>query len=69
MSLKDKYSMYLKFQPKKAVETIGSMKNNTSDNNKVKEFYTHEEASKFTKEDLDRNPELLKAIENSMTKW
>ena len=69
MSLKDKYSMYLKFQPKKEVETIGSMKNNTSDNKKVKEFYTHEEASKFTKEDLDRNPELLKAIENSMTKW
>lgn len=69
MSLKDKYSMYLKFQPKKEVETIGSMKNNTSDNKKVKEFYTHEEASKFTKEDLDKNPELLKAIENSMTKW
>lgn len=69
MSLKDKYSMYLKFQPKKEVETIGSMKNNTSNNKKVKEFYTHEEASKFTKEDLDRNPELLKAIENSMTKW
>ena len=69
MSLKDKYSMYLKFQPKKEVETIGSMKNNTSDSKKVKEFYTHEEASKFTKEDLDKNPELLKAIENSMTKW
>lgn len=69
MPLKEKYSMYLKFQPKEKVETIGSMKNNTSDNNKVKEFYTHEEASRFTKEDLDRNPELLKAIENSMTKW
>ena len=69
MSLKDKYSMYLKFQPKEKVETIGSMKNNTSDNNQVKEFYTYEEASKFTREDIDKNPELFKAIQNSMTKW
>lgn len=69
MSLKDKYSMYLKFQPKEKVETIGSMKNNTSNNNQVKEFYTHDEAIKFTKEELDRNPELFKAITNSMTKW
>lgn len=69
MSIKDKYSLYLKFQPKEKVETIGSMKNNTSDDKKVKEFYTHDEASRFTREDLDKNPELLKAIENSMTKW
>lgn len=69
MSLKDKYSMYLKFQPKEKVETIGSMKNNTSDNNKVKEFYTYEEASKFTREEIDKNPELFKAIQDSMTKW
>lgn len=70
MSMKDKYSMYLKFQPKEKVETIGSMKNNTSkNNNQVKEFYTHDEAIKFSKEELDRNPELFKAITNSMTKW
>lgn len=69
MSIKDKYSMYLKYQPKKEVETIGSMKNNTSDSKKVKEFYTHDEAVKFTREELDKNPELFKAIQNSMTKW
>ena len=60
---------YDKFQPKEKVETIGSMKNNATDNNKVKEFYTHDEAVKFTREELDRNPELFKAIQNSMTKW
>lgn len=69
MSLKDKYSMYLKFKPKEEGSIIGSMKNNTSDNNKVKEFYTHDEAVKFTREELDKNPELFKAIQNSMTKW
>ena len=69
MSLKDKYSMYLKFQPKEKVETIGSMKNNASNKNQVKEFYTHDEAVKFTREELDKNPELFKAIQNSMTKW
>ena len=69
MSLKDKYSMYLKFKPKEEGSIIGSMKNNASDNNKVKEFYTHDEAVKFTREELDKNPELFKAIQNSMTKW
>lgn len=69
MSIKDKYNMYLKFQPKEKVETIGSMKNNASSKNQVKEFYTHDEAVKFTREELDRNPELFKAITNSMTKW
>lgn len=69
MSLKDKYSMYLKFQPKEKVEVIGSMKNNATNNNQVKEFYTHDEAVKFTREELDKNPELFKAIQNSMTKW
>ena len=69
MSIKDKYSMYLKFQPKEKGAIIGSMKNNASNNNQVKEFYTHDEAVKFTREELDKNPELFKAIQNSMTKW
>ena len=69
MSLKDKYSMYLKFKPKEEGSIIGSMKNNASNKNQVKEFYTHDEAVKFTREELDKNPELFKAIQNSMTKW
>ena len=32
-------------------------------------FYSYEEAVKFTKSDFDKNPELLKAVEASMSKW
>jgi hypothetical protein len=69
MSTKDKYEKYLKYRPKPEVETIGSMKNNTSNDTGVKDFYSRDEAMKFTKKDLDKNPALLKAIENSMLKW
>ena len=48
---------------------MGSMKNNTADNNAVKDFYSYEEASKFTKKDFDKNPALLKAVEASRSKW
>lgn len=68
LSLREKYEMYEKTLPKKEVEPIGSM-TSTPDNNVVKEYYTYEEASKFTKEDFDKNPELFKAVENSMRKW
>ena len=69
LSLKEKYEMYLKFNPKPRVKPIGSMKTNTKDDSKIKEFYSYEEAVKFSKKDLDNNPELMKAIEKSMTKW
>lgn len=35
----------------------------------IKEFYTPEEARKFTEEDLIRNPKLEEAIERSMLQW
>lgn len=69
LSMKDKYEMYLKFKPKPSVKTIGSMKNTKADDKGVKEFYTRDEALKFTKQDFDRNPALFKAVENSMSKW
>lgn len=68
LSPKEKYEMYEKSLPKEEVETIGSM-TSTPDDNVVKEYYTYEEASKFTKEDFNKNPELFKAVENSMRKW
>jgi hypothetical protein len=68
LSIKEKYEMYTKFNPKAKVETMGSMKNTTKDNG-VKEFYTREEALQFTKADFDKNPALFKAVENSMYKW
>ena len=63
------YEIYSSRQPKKEIRTMGSMKNNDSGDNGVKDFYTPEEARKFTKKDYDKNPALFKAVENSMLKW
>ena len=69
MSIKDKYEMFTKFKPKPEVETMGSMKNNTSNDTGVKDFYTRDEALKFTKKDFDKNPALYQAVQDSMLKW
>lgn len=63
------YDLYAKTKPKKEVRTMGSMKNSDSGDSGVKDFYTPEEARKFTKKDFDSNPALFKAVENSMLKW
>ena len=65
----DVYDIYKKTQPQKQFKTMGSMKNNTADTSTVKDFYSYEEAVKFTKKDFDNNPALLKAVEASMAKW
>lgn len=67
--IKDIVDIYNKTIPKKEIKPMGSVKNTISDDSKVKEFYTREEAMKFTRKELDKNPELVKAIENSMAKW
>lgn len=69
LSVKEKYDIYSQFKPKPKVEPMGSMKNNTSKDSGVKDFYTRDEALKFTKQDFDKNPALFKAVEQSMTKW
>lgn len=63
------YENYVKTQPKKEVRTMGSMKNSTSDDGTVKDFYTRDEALQFTKKDFDKNPALYKAVQESMLKW
>ncbi len=63
------YEIYNKMQPKKEVRTMGSMTNNTPTETGVKDFYTRDEALKFTREDYDKNPALFKAVEQSMYKW
>ena len=62
------YEQYTKSQPKKEIKTMGSMKSQSADKG-VKEYYSFEEASKFTKKDFDANPDLLRAVEASMQKW
>lgn len=65
----DVYNIYAKTQPKKEYKTMGSMKNNSSGDSGVKDFYTVEEARQFTKADYDKNPRLFAAVEKSMQKW
>lgn len=65
----DVYDIYRKTQPKKEIKTMGSMTNHNSGDNGVKDFYTVEEARRFTKADFDKNPALFEAVQKSMTKW
>lgn len=68
-SITEIYEIYSKMQPKKEIQTMGSMKNSTQTDTGVKDFYTRDEALKFTKKDYDNNPALFKAVEQSMLKW
>ena len=68
-SISDIYDIYRKTQTKKEIHTMGSMKNTESGDNGVKDYYSPEEARKFTKKDYDKNPALFAAVEKSMLKW
>lgn len=64
------YELYEKTRQKQTeIKNPGSMKNNAGHDSGVKDFYSREEAMRFTRKDLDKNPELVKAIEASMQKW
>ena len=63
------WNNFQKTQPKKDIKPMGSMKNSTSEDGTVKDFYTRDEALKFTKSDFDKNPALYKAVQASMLKW
>lgn len=67
--IRDVYDIFAKTQPKKELRTMGSMKNSAAGDNTVKDFYSREEALRFTKKDFDKNPDLFKAVERSMLKW
>lgn len=51
---------------KETPKPIGSM--TTTEPNKIKDYYTPDEVRKLTDKDLD-DPQVMKAVENSMTKW
>ena len=58
------YSIYNKMQPKKELQTMGSMKSGRD--TKVKDYYTPEEIERLTEADLD-NEEVWNAVRRSMT--
>lgn len=55
-------------QPPKTYPTMGSMKSQCTAP-EHKEFYTVEEARRFSKADFDRDPRLFAAVVRSMQKW
>jgi hypothetical protein len=63
------YDLYVKIQPKKEIKTAGSMKNTNSGEGAIKDFYTPDEAKRFSKSDFDKNPALYEAVVKSMAKW
>jgi hypothetical protein len=63
------YETYRQTKPKKEFKTTGSMKNSTSADEGVKDYYSPEEARRFTEKDLRDHPEIEAAILNSMSKW
>ena len=63
------YELYQKTQPKKEFKTMGSMKNTTSADNGIKDFYTIEEARTFTQKDFEKNPKLFEKVVESSHKW
>ena len=62
------YEIFRKTQ-QKPIQTMGSMKNNPVADTGVKEYYSKEEAERFTIEDFNKNPELYKNVVNSSYKW
>lgn len=67
--IRDIYDIYAKTQPKKDIKTAGSMKNTNSGEGAIKDFYTPDEAKRFSKADFDKNPALYEAVVKSMAKW
>lgn len=63
------YADYAKMQPKKEFKTTGSMRSTVSEDNGVKDYYSPEEARKFTRKELDENPAIFANIIKSMPKW
>lgn len=66
--IEEVYRIYDNSKPKKEFKSMGSIKNTTVDTG-VKDYYSYEEAMKFTVEDFNKNPALYKAVQNSMAKW
>jgi hypothetical protein len=70
-SMADIYDIYKAKYPTNKPKTMGSMKNNSSAESAVKDYYTPEEAKRFTQKDYDKNPGLFEAVVKSMQsgKW
>lgn len=66
--MSDIYEIYKLKHPTEKPKTAGSMKSTAADTG-LKDYYSYEEAVKFTKADFDKNPALFKRVQESMRKW
>lgn len=66
--IREIYDLYTKTQNKKEFKTMGSMKSTAADNG-IKDYYTPEEAKRFTQKDFERNPKLFERVVESSYKW
>lgn len=64
LTLKQKYELYSQLKPKKNENIMGSMKSGAT--SQVKDYYTDEEISKLTEEELN-NPQVWEAVRRSQT--
>lgn len=62
--IRDIYDIYAKTQPKKQIQTMGSMKQTPAKG--VKDYYSQEDIERLTEEDLD-DPHVWEAVRKSMT--
>lgn len=62
------YDFYNK-QNTKEFKTAGSMKSTAANDDGIKDFYTPEEAKRFTVEDFNKNPKLFAQVLDSMKRW
>ena len=68
-SITDIYDIYKRTQTKNNIHTMGSMKSTATGDVAVKDYYSPEEARKFTQKDYDTIPGLYDAVVGSMPKW
>ena len=66
--IKDVFDIYNKTQPKKEYKTMGSMKNSATEEG-IKDYYTPEEARRFSAKDFEKNPKLYERVVESSHKW
>jgi hypothetical protein len=66
--IKDVWDIYNKSQPKKEYKTMGSMKNTATEEG-IKDYYTPEEARRFSAKDFEKNPKLYERVVESSYKW
>ena len=62
------YSLYAASHPGQSLKSLGSLRSR-QEGKAVKDFYSFQEAKAFTRQQLDADPALFRAVMASMPKW